>query len=233
MLNETQADALRELLNIAFARTGAALSELTDQRVLLEVPEVAVYPLAVLSNHLAEFLTGELATVHQLFSGAVAGDAMLLMRVDDAARLTDILTNQETPSPHLDASGREVLIEVGNILLNACLGMFGNILQVHITFSVPHLQRESLDELFQSIVIDQKGITHALVTYTRFRLRDTAVNGSLVIVMGVTSLEYVIKAIDEWAARIVPAKKAPIQVLDTEAATVCDATLPCREGGTP
>lgn len=203
MLNERQTDALKELINIAFSRTGAALSQLTDQRVLLDVPEVAVYPLAQLSNHLAEFMTGELATVHQLFSGAVAGDAMLMLKTDDAARLTDLLTDQQRLGTSLDASSREVLIEVGNILLNACLGVFGNILQVHITFSVPQLQRESLDKLFQSIIIDHKGLSHALVTYTRFHLRDTAVNGSLVIVLGVTSLEYVIKAVDEWAARAV------------------------------
>jgi chemotaxis protein CheC len=231
MLNEVQTDALRELISIAFARTAAALSDLTHQRVLLEVPEVAVCPLGELSSHLAESMTGELATVHQLFSGAVAGDAMLMMRTDDAVRLTDILTAQETPSPDLDASGREVLIEVGNILLNACLGMFGNILQVHITFTVPHLQRESLEGLFRSVIIDQKGISHALVTYTRFRLRDTAVDGSFVMVTGVTSLEYVIKAIDEWAARAVSAKTATIERQDGEAAASCGATLPSQAGG--
>lgn len=201
MLNEQQTDALKELVNIAFSRTGAALSQLTNQRVLLDMPEVAVCPLADLSDHLAEYMNGELATVHQLFSGVVAGDAMLVLRTDDAARLTGLLTDEPIHNESLDASSREVLIEVGNVLLNACLGVFGNLLQVRITFSVPHLQRESLEKLFQSIVIDQKGLTHALVTYTRFHLRDTAVNGSLVIVLGITSLEYVIKAVDEWALR--------------------------------
>ena len=38
-----QNDALTELINIAFARTGAALSELTGHRVVLNPPEVAVY----------------------------------------------------------------------------------------------------------------------------------------------------------------------------------------------
>ena len=35
VLTEQQTDALTELINIAFARTGAALSELTGHRVLL------------------------------------------------------------------------------------------------------------------------------------------------------------------------------------------------------
>ena len=35
-LTERQSDALSELINIAFARTGAALSELTGHRVILE-----------------------------------------------------------------------------------------------------------------------------------------------------------------------------------------------------
>ena len=37
-LTEIQQDALVELLNIGFGRAGASLSQLTGQRVLLEVP---------------------------------------------------------------------------------------------------------------------------------------------------------------------------------------------------
>ena len=40
-------------------------------------------------------------------------------------------------TPNLDASGREVITEVGNIVLNACLGVFGNLLKVQVTFAVP------------------------------------------------------------------------------------------------
>jgi chemotaxis protein CheC len=233
LLSETQIDALKELINIAFARTGAALSQLTNQRVLLDVPDVAVYPVNAIPDRLTAFRAAELATIHQLFSGPAAGDAMLLLRADDAARLIGLLTDEPSLRPDLDASGREVLIEVGNILLNACMGVFGNVLQMHFTFSVPHLRRDSLDELFHSDVTDNKGFSHALVTCTQFHLRDTAVEGSLVIVLGVTSLEQVIAAVAEWAARAAPVATQAIPNLNGQNAAFGDADLTGQQGGTP
>ena len=44
-LNTVQHDALVELLNIGFGRAGASLSKLTQQRVLLDVPHVAIHPI--------------------------------------------------------------------------------------------------------------------------------------------------------------------------------------------
>ena len=66
-------------------------------------------------------------------------------------------------TPYLDESAREVLTEVGNILLNACLGMFGNLLHVHVSFSVPRLHLESLDDLVASLMTNGNDRRYALV----------------------------------------------------------------------
>lgn len=197
-LTERQRDALTELINMAFSRTAASLSELTGHRVLLEQPTVAIYPIEELSTALAEFLPAEIATVHQVFSGAVTGDALLLLSYDGAVMLTDLLTDDRSKSNRLDASDREVLTEVGNILLNACLGMFGNLLQVHVTFSVPRLHLETLDALLRTLVIEKEGLRYALVVYTAFRMRDSAVSGYLVIALNVASLDRLIQEADKW-----------------------------------
>jgi len=197
-LTERQKDALTELINMAFSRTAASLSELTGHRVLLEQPTVAIYPIEELSTALGEFLPAEIATVHQVFSGAVTGDALLLLSYDGAVMLTDLLTDDRSKSDRLDASDREVLTEVGNILLNACLGMFGNLLQVHVTFSVPRLHLETLDALLRTLVIEKEGLRYALVVYTAFRMRDSAVSGYLVIALNVASLDRLIQEADKW-----------------------------------
>src|ERR687893_838890 len=169
VLTERQQDAISELINIAFARTGAALSELTGHRVILNAPEVSVHPTAELPGALAKFIPGEVASIHQVFGGPVAGDALLLLNHDGAVPLTALLTDGNAPpSNRLDESAREVLTEVGNILLNACLGMFSNMLHVHVTFSVPRLHLELLDELISSLITDKDELHYALVIYTAF-----------------------------------------------------------------
>jgi len=197
-LTERQNDALTELINIAFSRTAASLSELTGHRVLLDVPKVAIYPVSELATRLSEFLPAELASVHQVFTGPLTGDALLLLNYDGAVHLTDLLTDDSLRSRRLNESGREVLTEVGNILLNACLGVFGNLLQVRISFSVPRLHLETLTDMVRSLVIDKEELRYALVVYTAFRVRDSAISGYLVIALSVVSLDRLIQEVEKW-----------------------------------
>lgn len=197
-LTDTQRDALVELLNIGFGRAAASLSQLTGHRVLLDVPEVSVHPVDRLSGALRPLLADEVASVHQIFSGTVAGDALLVLDYNAAGMLKELLTD-EAPLPlPLDASAREVLTEVGNILLNACLGTFGNILQVQVSFSVPQLSLESLHGIVQSLLVNREGVRYSLLVHAGFRLRDAEVRGYLVIVLSVASLDRLLRAVERW-----------------------------------
>lgn len=200
-LTEGQKDALTELINIAFSRTAASLSELTGHRVLLDVPKVEIYPVYELASRLARFIPSDLASVHQIFTGSLTGDALLLLNYDGAVTLTDLLTEEAIHSNRLNESAREVLTEVGNILLNACLGVFGNLLQVRISFSIPRLHLETLDQLIKSLVIDKEELRYALVVYTAFRVRDSAISGYLVMALSVTSLDRLIHEVESWEER--------------------------------
>jgi chemotaxis protein CheC len=200
-LTQTQQDALIELLNIGFGRAAAALSQLTGHRVLLEVPQVSVHPISELNKALRTVLDDQVASVHQIFSGPVGGDALLILDYTAAGMLKELLTNEPPLPLPLDASAREVLTEVGNILLNACLGTFGNILQVQVSFSVPHLNLDTLNEVMQSLLVNREGLRYALVVHAGFKLRDAEVKGYLVIVLSVASLDRLIRAVEDWEQR--------------------------------
>jgi chemotaxis protein CheC len=197
-LTEVQRDALIELLNIGFGRAAASLSELTGHRVLLEVPQVSVHPIEQLNDALRPVVADEIASVHQIFAGPVAGDALLILDHGAAGMLKELLTNEPPLPLPLDASAREVLTEVGNILLNACLGTFGNILKVQVSFSVPRLNLDTLHEVMRSLLVNREGLRYALVVHAGFKLRDTEVRGFLVIVLSVASLDRLIRAVEEW-----------------------------------
>src|SRR6476661_8938875 len=106
-LTADQQDAITELVNIAFARTAAALSDLTRNRVDLTVPEVVAHPIRDLELALAKFVRGEVATVHQIFGGPVSGDAFLILEVDGAAKLVGLLTDAQAPTRKMGVSDRE------------------------------------------------------------------------------------------------------------------------------
>jgi chemotaxis protein CheC len=200
-LTERREDALTELLNIAFGRTAAALSELSGRRVLLDMPKVDIIQLQELGQVLGSFVPGQVASVHQNFSGPLAGDAFLILTHSGAAALTELLTDGGSGGEHLDESAREVLTEVGNILLNACLGMFGNLLGVRVTFSVPRLHVESAEDLVASLLRAGGGTRHALVVSMAFTVKNSSVKGYLALVLGVASLDQLMESVEAWEFR--------------------------------
>src|SRR6478609_9192636 len=200
-LTVLQQDAVTELINIAFSRAAASLSDLTKCRVDLEVPEVSVHPIDDVATAISRFVSGDVATVHQVFTGPVAGDAFLLLNFDGAVHLVDLLTDTPTSGGTLGASAREVITEVGNILMNACLGVFGNLLHVRFSFSVPKLSLDDLSLMVQSLIIADNSLQHALVVGARFRMRGSEVTGCLILVLGIASFELFLNAVETWAEK--------------------------------
>lgn len=200
-LTAAQEDALIELLNIGFGRAAASLSQLTGHRVVLDVPQVSIHPIATVRNALTQVVSDDVASVHQIFSGPVAGDALLILNHQAAGILKELLTDEPPLPLRLDASAREVLTEVGNILLNACLGTFGNLLNVQVSFSVPRLDLDTLDGVLQSLIVNREGMRYALLVHAGFKLRDTEVTGYLVIVLSVASLDRLLRAVESWESK--------------------------------
>jgi chemotaxis protein CheC len=191
-VNSLDTDALTELFNIGLHRAAASLSDLTQQRVIVDLPRLWACPVSELHSALTKLVEGELATVHQIFGGVVTGDAVLLLEYDRAAELASIMTEgQVASSGQIDHSAREVLTEVGNIVLGSCLSAFGNLLKVSVTFAVPRMHVESLDGLLRSLQVDHDEVQYAMVATTRFHLRDTEIGGYLIIVIGLSSLQLI------------------------------------------
>ena len=201
ILNERQTDALSEFINIAFARTASSLSDISGRRVLLDPPNVGVHPIDELATELGAFIQGDIASIHQMFSGEISGDALLMINHDGALHLAALLTEVSPDSRQLDTAAREVLTEIGNILLNACLGMFGNLLHVQVTFSMPRLHLESLANILKSVTIGKEELRYAVVVSTAFRVKDSEVSGYLILVLGVSSLERLVHGIEDWEGR--------------------------------
>jgi chemotaxis protein CheC len=188
-LTAPQRDALEELINIGFGRAAKALSVMVGQRVSLQTPSVEVYPLAELEKAFQFLVQREMTTIHQVFSGKLCGDIMLLMDVSSASILVDLLNDGIGEEKIITPADQETLTEIGNILLNAFIGSFGNLLNVHISFAVPNLRLESISQMMLSLTVDEMEIEFALVVKVMFKLTQGEVSGYVIIIMGIQSLE--------------------------------------------
>ena len=191
-------DALTELFNIGLHKAAASLSELTGQRIIVDLPRLWVCPIDETHVRLRELIEGELATVHQVFMGNVSGDAVLVLEYENASRLAALLTHGDVAKDgRLDQSAREVLAEVGNVILSSCLSAFGDMLHVAVSFSVPRIHVESLEGLLRSLKVESDELHYTLLAATRFRLTEGEVGGYLMIAVGLSSLDLISKALAE------------------------------------
>lgn len=198
-LTESQCDALTELINIGYGRAAGALSELTGYRITLDVPEVTVHALPRIVSILGDLIPSAVASVDQAFTGPISGRAYLLLDQKAALVLTQLLTESFSGSPDLDSNARETITEVGNILLNACLGVFGNLLQIHVVFQVPRFRLEPVRTVLgRSEPFSEEPPSYGLMIHTRFHVKTKDITGFLVIVLGIASLDRLLAELDRW-----------------------------------
>ena len=83
------------------------------------------------------------------------------------------------------------IVEIGNILVNAYIGSFGNLLKTQITFSVPELRTETIAELLDHFETS----AYTLLVKTEFHFPNRSINGYIVLIVGISSLDELFQAI--------------------------------------
>jgi chemotaxis protein CheC len=197
MISAEQLDALTEWVNIGFGRAAGSLSELLGKRILLKAPQVVALSLPDLYSALENITTHDLVLVRQIFSGGVNGDILLFLDFDSASILIDLLCGGSGEKRRLTFSDREALMEVGNILLNAYLGSFGNLLSARINLSLPELHISALEHLTEILSVSRHHSQFILLVKTQFSLLDRSVTGYIALVIEGESLESLIGSIRE------------------------------------
>ncbi len=195
-LTEQQADSLTELVNIAYGRAAAALSQMTSDRVLLSVPNVMLVQPEEIESIMGGSFASRVTCVNQVFTGPIAGKATLLLDERAARVLTELISQlPDTPS---DEDIRETTTEVGNILINSCLGVFGNLLRYQVGFTVPNVEIKSAAEMVRSFAVDSRTLDYTIFVHTKWELKNSNVVGYLAMMLGVASFERLLEGIDSW-----------------------------------
>ena len=195
-----QREALKELINIAYGRAAASLSTLTREPITLEVPQVDVYFLNEMVEALQQVYQEHVWSVHQIFSGPMKGQAVFVLDKKSATTLASAILRRNESNSDEDAV-QDALCEAGNIVLQAALGVCGELLHVHVCFAVPGLKTESIAAMLQSAVVEKTELEYALLVQTRFRILSREVTGYMLVILGVNSFNQLLEAVAAWEKR--------------------------------
>ncbi|MFO7259612.1 MAG: chemotaxis protein CheC [bacterium] len=139
-LDALQLDGLREVANIGAGHAATALSQLTNRRITVQVPEIRVVPLEAVPELIGKPDQVIAAVVMQVL-GDLTGRTVQVFPGTTASRLAGILLGREyVPFPEgFGEIEQSALREAGNILAGAYLNALSEMLGMLLLSSVPSL----------------------------------------------------------------------------------------------
>ena len=150
-------DGLREVATIGAGHAATALSQLTDRRIMLAVPEVRRVAESEGPGMLAAF-GDRVAVVVMRMLGDLTGRSLLVFAEDDASRLCDLILRREAgPARALGEMEQSGLKEVGNIVCSAYLTALSNFMGMMLLPSVPTLTMGDTSGAVQAAVDPEEG----------------------------------------------------------------------------
>jgi len=202
VFSSEEKDILQEVMNIAFGQATAELAEVIDIFVILSVPNIKV----VKGRDLPEYFINEMNgsnvvnLVEQNFLGKFSGQALLIFPSGAEKELIKLFNQDNAEDIYnvdMDTLEQETLIEVGNILIGACIGKITELLSDFVTYDPPRLLVQDLSKSTPSqFPVDEDSF--AISIRTVFRFEQQNVEGYLFLITKQRSIQWLKKALQTF-----------------------------------
>jgi chemotaxis protein CheC len=137
--------------------------------------------------------------VEQFFLGKITGTSILMLPESEGKNLCLLFcpTSDETiGTDEYAALYRETILEIGNILIGACVGMIAELLGKHVSFHPPHYVNGTVDRLLIDEHMKNSGKC-ALIFKMNFLFAINNIQGSMFIITSNETINWMKNAIDE------------------------------------
>jgi len=202
--SELELDALREIMNIGFGQAASNLSEVINLNVVLSVPRIVIMETTAIGDfmHSEVGIPSDYSMVEQFFFGNFEGTSFLLLPETEGAKLAtlfDVGAEQEGLDLEPGSLEREAVMEIGNIIIGACVGKIAEILKDQVQFQPPHyLTSPLVREELAKYIGHKAGL--ALVFKTVFNFEKQHLYGFLFLIASESSLKWVKQALSSFTA---------------------------------
>lgn len=184
-LTPLEIDALTEIFNIGIGRAAKSLNQMVSQTVDLTIPEIEILPNKQAKHKLDLDTAMEISAVTQRFSGDFQGQALLMFSKENGLQLVRLLLGNKIPIEDLSELEQDSLVEIGNVILNACFGTVINFLQASISIEMPEFIQGNLNKIFTY----SSEHDWSLYIKVKFSLPSENIAGHISFIMDITSLE--------------------------------------------
>lgn len=210
-LSELEHDALVEIFNIGVGQAAAAMSGIVSEEVTMSVPSITFLSRADAAQLLEEAHkkshagvpgaggSERICGISQHYEGAFQTEAILMFPEDKSLEIVRLMVGEAIPLAELTEMEQEAMSEIGNIILNSCVGTLANIFQQELHGSLPVYHVGSSDEILDAT--GARAETVVMMLHIDFILEKHQIHGYVAFILDITALHDLKDQIDRYLAR--------------------------------
>lgn len=209
-LTELEHDALVEIFNIGVGQAAAAMSGIVGEEVTMSVPSITFLSRSEAAQLLEDAHRNNqggpdnggnerICGVSQHYEGAFSTEALLMFPEDKSLEIVRLMVGEAVPLAELSGMEQEAMSEIGNIILNSCVGTLANIFQQELHGSLPVYHVGSSDEILDAT--GTRADTVVMMLHIDFILEKHQIHGYVAFILDVTALTDLKDQIDRYLQR--------------------------------
>ena len=193
---------LGEIMNIGFGNATADLAEVIDIYVQLNVPDIQIVKVGELPDYIKETIVSydEVSIIDQKFWGDFSGSGLLVLPARAAQELMALLMHNESdfvPGKPMASLEEDTLMEIGNILIGACVGKISELLNTFATYSPPQVINQFISD-YDAFIESFDPFQTAIIMKTVFKFENNDLDGLLLLLANQESIAWLKKALPEF-----------------------------------
>lgn len=200
-LSELQLDALVEIFNMGVCNAASAMSSIVNEEVTMSVPTITFQSRNDAATTLGNKESRSICGVIQRYQGAFNTDAILMFPEEQSLEIVRLMVGDSVSNEELTEMEQEAMSEIGNIILNACVGTLANIFQRELEGSLPTYHVGSSSDILE--VNNNSTEDLVMMLHIDFALEKHKIHGYVAFLLDMSALLDLRQHIDHYLAGIV------------------------------
>jgi chemotaxis protein CheC len=199
MLSSDQQEALQEIANVGLGQAGSAIAKVLNHFVRLSIPKVAMVGPHQVADSIPGLARGDqVSAVRQAFHSSMRGEAVCVYGGQGCRDLAELMG---TSTPEDDASEIELLLDITNVLVGACLGSIARQLGSDIGFTPPSLVAAKIP-LEKLLNLSEVSWKTALLMEVSFELEKRSFACHILMIVPEREIEALQQVLDAFLAAL-------------------------------
>lgn len=195
-LTELQHDALVEIFNMGVGNAANAMSSIVNEEVIMSVPAITFQNRADAAIALGNRESRRISGVTQHYEGSFNTDAVLMFPEEKSLEIVRLMVGDTVPMAELTEMEQEAMSEIGNIILNACVGTLANIFNTELQGSLPSYMVGSSADILST---EDKPVNDiVLMLHIDFSMEKHQITGYVAFLLDMMSLQDLRQHLDHY-----------------------------------